>query len=78
VITPPFETASAKLSAGACLTAWNWSDGSDFNTQENTNANLPVGFRPVLFKDFYAATMGDYPVGAQWPVAIVSGLGTVL
>lgn len=71
-ITQTYDTALAKVNSGACLTAWNWNDGSGYNTQDNVNANPPVGFRPVMFKDFYAATMGDYPIGAQWPIAIGS------
>lgn len=62
-LTQTYVSAKAKMTSGACLTAWNWSGGLEFNTPDNTNSDPPKGFRPVIFKDYYASTMGDYPVG---------------
>jgi putative aldouronate transport system substrate-binding protein len=63
----------AKLQAGAILTAWNCWDGKGaFNHDENINADPPKGFMPVIFDDYYAATMGDYPIGTSSPLGIGS------
>lgn len=71
-------TGYAKLQAGAVLTAWNCWDGEGaFNTNENINADSPKGFKPVIFDDFYAATMGDYPIGTTSPLGIGSNCKNV-
>ena len=60
-----------KLQAGQMLTAWNcWDGNGAFNTKENIDADPPKGFKPIIFDDFYAATMSDYPVGGTDPLAI--------
>lgn len=65
----------AKLQAGAILTAWNcWDGNGAYNTEENINADPPRGFKPIIFDDFYAATMGDYPIGTNAPLGIGSNV----
>ena len=65
----------AKLEAGAILTAWNcWDGDGAFNKDVNINADPPKGFKPVIFDDFYASTMGDYPIGTSSPIGIGSNV----
>lgn len=71
-LTQTYDTALAKVGSGATLTAWNWNSGGDLNTDVNMNANPPVGFRPVMFDEFYASTQSDYPIGASYPTGIGS------
>lgn len=65
-ITQTFETAQTKATANGSLTGWV---GTYTVDQDRDNLN---GFRPVMFDEFYAATMGDYPLGATWPIGVSS------
>lgn len=36
---------------------------SAFDTLEKKNSDPPVGFAPIIFDEYIASTMGDYPIG---------------
>jgi putative aldouronate transport system substrate-binding protein len=71
-MTQKYADARAKLEAGSVLSAWVWAGlrGAGFNTDERINADPPIGFAPVFFDNFNAATVGDYPLGQSSPLAI--------
>lgn len=70
-LTQSRATALEKVNAGQTLTAWVWTSGAGFNTNDNVNADTPVGFASVIF-DEYAPGVGAQamPIGSNHPMGI--------
>ena len=76
-LTQRFDTALTKADQGRLLFGWwPWFTGG-YNIPENTNADPPKGFRPVLTSDYKAFWWGDNTVGSAWAFAISSATKNV-
>ena len=61
-VTQTKATSDAKIKTGAYIATGFAGYIGTYNTQERMDAG--IGYRPIIFDEFIASTMGDYPVGA--------------
>jgi len=69
-LTQQYTTSQSKIGNGQYLACWWGGYQSAFDTLEKKNQDPPVGFAPVIFDEYVASTMGNYPVGTSWPLCI--------
>lgn len=71
-LTQTYDTAKAKLIEGRVFFSW-WAWFNDaYNTPENTNADSPTGFAPVLPANSKMLISGENVIGNPTPIAIGS------
>ena len=71
-LTQTYDTAKAKLIEGRVFFSW-WSWFNDaYNTIDNTNADSPTGFAPVLPANAKMLISGENVIGNPYPIAIGS------
>lgn len=69
-LTQQYTTSQSKIANGQYMACWWGGYQSAFDTLEKKNQDPPVGFAPIIFDEYVASTMGNYPVGTSWPLCI--------
>lgn len=69
-LTQQYTTSQSKIANGQYMAAWWGGYQNVFDTLEKKNSDPPVGFAPIIFDEYIASTMGNYPIGTNWPLCI--------
>ena len=69
-MTQEYTTSQSKIASGQYFGCWWGGYQSAFDSLEKANADEPVGFKPVIFDEYIASTMGHFPIGTSWPLCI--------
>lgn len=69
-MTQQYTTSQSKIASGQYFGCWWGGYKSAFDTLEKKNSDPPVGIMPVMFDEYIASTMGNYPIGTSWPLCV--------